>query len=110
MTTHGPSSSAMKTEEELEKAQIDPTVWKPVKVKVGGKKAYHCPDQTCPGFHSQIGSYYGMDSHIRKFHTLEEYQCGSCVFTTYNYDLLLKHEKKHRGTPPPPVMSPLHYI
>ena len=73
----------------------DVIMWKPVKLMVEGKKQYRCPDKECVGYTETVGLYYRMESHIRQWHTKQEYKCANCKFTTYNYDSLVNHERKH---------------
>ena len=59
----------------------------------GGKVAYK---YKCPQCEVVKVSKRGLDSHIRQVHTLKAFVCCFCDFTTYNLDLLQRHEKVHK--------------
>ena len=72
---------------------------KPISCYVKGKKMYKCPLSSCFGSMTPLVSYYGMDSHIKQWHTKDPYRCSWCTFSSYNRDSFARHEKTHREPP-----------
>ena len=64
------------------------------KKEEGGKVTYKygCPVPACE--HPVMASKHGMDAHIREKHTFEPHLCAFCNFTSFNFDSVMKHERK----------------
>ena len=50
----------------------------------------------CPQCNTVRGSCNGCDAHIRQAHTGKALLKSFCSFSTYNMDLLTRHEKEHK--------------
>ena len=61
----------------------------PVLVMILGHRSWACPQ--C---NTVWGSHNGCDAHIQQAHTGKALVCSFCSFSTYNMDLLTRHEKE----------------
>ena len=62
----------------------------PVIILLEGKRKW-----VCLKCNKVLGSQNGCDAHIRQTHTGNALVCAFCSFSTYNLDLLHRHEKEH---------------
>ena len=50
----------------------------------------------CPQCNTVWGSHNRCDAHIRQVHTGKALVCAFCSFSSYNLDLMQRHEKEHK--------------
>ena len=81
MDVQGPSPQTVKQEANNEE---------PILIRVGGEISYFCPQ--CETI---TISKNGCDAHIRAVHTGKALRCAYCAFSTYNRDLLNRHQREH---------------
>ena len=102
-TTPMPSPSPMDIGQASQPSQPVPAMLSPVKREGGSKNEEPVivmilghRNWACSQCNTVWGSHNGCDAHIRQAHTGKALVCLFCSFSTYNMDLLMRHEKEHK--------------